>query len=40
VRFANVDDALAFAQGRPLTGQMILVKGSRGIKLESLLPVL
>jgi UDP-N-acetylmuramoyl-tripeptide--D-alanyl-D-alanine ligase len=38
--FENTDDAAAFLGNRKLTGNFILLKGSRGIGLEKLLPVL
>ncbi len=39
-RFAAASEALAHAQSIAINGKLILVKGSRGIKLETLLPVL
>lgn len=36
----NVEAALEAFRQKPLTGHLILVKGSRGTKLETLLPVL
>ncbi|MFZ1686716.1 MAG: UDP-N-acetylmuramoyl-tripeptide--D-alanyl-D-alanine ligase [Flavobacteriales bacterium] len=40
VRFKNVEDALSHARSNPLKHHLILVKGSRGIKLETIVPAL
>ena len=40
LRFKNSEEALTHAQDDPPSGQLILVKGSRGIKLETLVPAL
>lgn len=39
-RFKTSDEALAHARNEPLTDQLILIKGSRGIKLETIAPAL
>ncbi len=38
--FADAQEALGFLMENPVTGRMILVKGSRGTKLETLSPAL
>jgi UDP-N-acetylmuramyl pentapeptide synthase len=38
--FANSDDALNYLKVNPVKGTTILIKGSRGIKLEKVLDVL
>lgn len=38
LRFANAADALAHATASPLENHLVLVKGSRGVKLETLVP--
>jgi UDP-N-acetylmuramoyl-tripeptide--D-alanyl-D-alanine ligase len=39
-RFSSSAEAIAYAQAHPQQAKLILVKGSRGIKLETLLPAL
>lgn len=38
--FANTEEAQAYIQSNPIQDQLILLKGSRGIRLEKLQPVL
>ena len=38
--FENVDDLISFVNENPVTNHYILIKGSRGIKLEKVLPSL
>jgi len=38
--FENVDDLINFMHKNPLTNNYILIKGSRGIKLEKVIPLL
>ncbi len=38
--FQTTDDALTWLKKKPLLGKTILIKGSRGIQLEKLLPAL
>ena len=38
--FENVDDLINFVHKNPLTNNYILIKGSRGIKLEKVIPLL
>ena len=38
--YATVQDLLIELKERPITGKLILIKGSRGIKLESVVPLL
>ncbi|QQR85601.1 MAG: UDP-N-acetylmuramoyl-tripeptide--D-alanyl-D-alanine ligase [Flavobacteriales bacterium] len=38
LRFANATEALAHATAAPVENHLILVKGSRGVKLETLVP--
>ncbi len=40
LRFKKSEEALAHAQNERLTDQLILIKGSRGIKLETIVPAL
>jgi UDP-N-acetylmuramyl pentapeptide synthase len=37
---ANVEEALASLAASPLSGHLVLVKGSRGTRLETLTPAL
>jgi len=38
--FQNVDDLINFVHKNPLINNYILIKGSRGIKLEKVIPLL
>ncbi|MCR5013645.1 MAG: UDP-N-acetylmuramoyl-tripeptide--D-alanyl-D-alanine ligase [Bacteroidales bacterium] len=38
--YPNVDELVAYLEGHPVEGQSILVKGSRGIRLEKALPLI
>ena len=38
--FSNVDKLIEFLKGHPLTGRTILIKGSRGIRLEKIYELL
>ncbi|HQF11201.1 MAG TPA: cyanophycin synthetase, partial [Paludibacteraceae bacterium] len=38
--FQNVEDLIKYLESSPLQGQNILIKGSRGIHLEKVLPFL
>ena len=39
-KFNNVNDLAQYIKQHPVEGQTILIKGSRGIKLETLIPLL
>jgi UDP-N-acetylmuramoyl-tripeptide--D-alanyl-D-alanine ligase len=38
--FQNVDELINWIQSNPITGKTILIKGSRGIQLERVIPCL
>jgi UDP-N-acetylmuramoyl-tripeptide--D-alanyl-D-alanine ligase len=38
--FRNVDELISWIQTNPITGKTILIKGSRGIQLERVIPYL
>jgi len=36
--FINVEEAIEHARAEPITGKLVLLKGSRGVRLEALIP--